>query len=101
MASAIEILATFRDNATKDLRLFGDTLERVTKVGLEPLARISPTAAHAVEGLLGKVGPVGLALAGLAGGAALAVGGLVTLGKGMGEQIERLDNLSTVTGLSV
>ena len=62
MANIIELIAKLRDEASGGLEKLGTNLRKIADVGLEPIARISPTAANALGGLLDKAGPTGLAV---------------------------------------
>ncbi len=101
MANVIELIAKLRDEASGGLEKLGTSLRKIADVGLEPIARLSPTAANALGGLLDKAGPTGLAVGAIGGAAVGAVAGLAKMAASAGENIERLDNLSTSTGLSV
>lgn len=100
MADVIEVVAKFRDEASRELEKFGTSLEKVAKMGIEPISKISPTAGAALEGFLGKLGPTGLAVTALGGAAIAAVGGLTMLVKSVADTADAMKDMSQVTGAS-
>ncbi len=101
MANIIELIAKLKDEASGGLEKLGTSLRKVADVGLEPIARISPTAASALGGLLDKAGPTGLAVAAIGGAAIGAVAGITHLVKGVADVGDRLHDMETRTGASV
>ncbi len=101
MANVIELIARLKDEASGALEKLGVNLRKVADVGLEPIARISPTAASALGGLLDKAGPTGLAVAAIGGAAIGAVVGITHLVKGVADVGDRLHDMETRTGASV
>lgn len=97
----IEIIANFVDHASAGLEKLGLNLRKIADVGLEPIAKISPTAANALGGLLDKVGPVGIGVAAIGGAAVAAVVGLTAMVKGVADTADNLRDLSIRSGASV
>jgi hypothetical protein len=100
VADVIEVIAKFRDEAARGLEIFGTNLEKVAKMGIEPIAKISPTAGAALEGFVSKLGPTGLAVTAIGGAAIGAVAGLTALVKSVADTADEMRDLSQVTGVS-
>jgi hypothetical protein len=100
VADVIEVVAKFRDDASRELERFGTNLEKIAKMGIEPIAKISPTAGAALEGLVSKLGPTGLAITAIGGAALGAVTGLTALVKSVADTADEMKDLSQVTGFS-
>jgi hypothetical protein len=96
----IEVIAKFRDEASRALEVFGTNLEKVAKMGIEPIAKISPTAGAALEGFVNKLGPTGLAVTAIGGAAIGAVAGLTALVKSVADTADEMRDLSQITGVS-
>jgi hypothetical protein len=96
----IEVIAKFRDEAARGLEIFGTNLEKVAKMGIEPIAKISPTAGAALEGFVAKLGPTGLAVTAIGGAAIGAVAGLTALVKSVADTADEMRDLSQITGVS-
>lgn len=114
-STTFEIIAKFRDEvsggfqklgasfaaAGQHVTGFGAKLESLARTGLEPIARISPTAASALDGLITKAGPGGLAFGAL-GGAVLAAGaGLLATTRAVADTADQLGKMAIKTGISV
>jgi hypothetical protein len=100
VADIIEVVAKFRDEASRELERFGTNLQNIAKMGIEPIAKISPTAGAALEGFVSKLGPTGLAITAIGGAAIGAVGGLTALVKSVADTADEMKDLSQVTGFS-
>jgi hypothetical protein len=99
--STIEIVAAFRDLASQGVERLGGALQRLTQIGIEPIAKLSPTAGRALQGLITRMGPMGL-VAGAAGGAVVAMASaLVSLANAAAKADGELYDLSRRTGASV
>lgn len=101
MADLVEFVVRLRDEATRGLDSLGVSLRRVADMGLEPIARISPTAAGALGGLLDKAGPAGLALSAIAAASGAAVGALASVTLATARAADELQKMSIRTGMTV
>jgi hypothetical protein len=101
MANVVEFIIRAKDDASKALESIGGSLRKVADAGLEPLAKISPTASAAVGGLLDKLGPTGIALSAVAGASVVAVGALASLTKSFADTADNLRDMSMRLGVTV